>query len=228
MPERPSIHGRELRAVLLDWDGTLVDSHGSLFAANAAVMRAFDLPFDEGLYRLHYTPDWRLMYQRLGLLDDDIEEANRIWEEAYDGVVSTTLYRGADDALRRLHAAGIPLGLVTAGPSAIVWPQIERLGLGDVLDVRVFGDDLVEQKPDPAPLRLALARIGAADDPASVAFLGDAPDDMRMARSVGAHGIGIPSRLSDRAGLIEAGAEDIAASVAEWAEHVLASRSVPG
>ena len=228
MPETPSIQGRELRAVLLDWDGTLVDSHGSLFAANAAVMRAFELPFDEGLYRLHYAPDWRLMYQRLGLRDDQIEEANRVWEAAYDGIASTTLYPGAADALRMLHAAGLPLGLVTAGPSAIVRPQIERLGLGDLLAIRVFGDDLVEQKPDPAPLRLALTRIGLADDPASVAFLGDAPDDMRMARAVGVHGIGIPSRLSDRDGLIAAGAGDIAGSVAEWASRVLVERPVPG
>ena len=34
-------------AILFDWDGTLVDSLGSMYQANVAVMRAFGLPFDE-------------------------------------------------------------------------------------------------------------------------------------------------------------------------------------
>jgi len=134
--------------------------------------------------------------------------------------MTTTLFPGVEEALRHLHAAGLPLGLVTAGPTAIVGPQVERLGLVDLLHVRVFGDDTLEQKPHPAPLRLALDRLGLAGDAASVAFLGDAPDDMRMARSVGAHGIGIPSRLSERDELVEAGAEATAGSVAEWSSRL--------
>jgi phosphoglycolate phosphatase len=161
------------------------------------------------------------MYQRLGLRSDQIDEANRLWQAAYDGIETTELFPGAAEAVERLHRLRIPLGLVTAGPSPIVRPQIERLGLADLLRVRVFGDDLVEQKPDPAPLRLALERIGFADQPASVAYLGDAPDDMVMARAVGVHGIGVPSRLSSREQLEAAGAEDIVGSVAEWAARAL-------
>jgi beta-phosphoglucomutase-like phosphatase (HAD superfamily) len=48
-------------AVVFDWDGTLVDTLGALFRANVAVLGAFGLPFDEALYRRHYSPDWREM-----------------------------------------------------------------------------------------------------------------------------------------------------------------------
>lgn len=213
--------GRPLRAVLFDWDGTLADSHGSLFAANAAVMRAFRLPFDEELYRRHYAPDWRVMYERLGLRADQIEAANEVWEQAYDGIETTELFPGAGEALSRLEALHIPLGVVTAGPSAIVGPQIDRLRVDGLLRIRVYGDDLLAQKPDPAPLRLALRRLGFEDSPAQVAYLGDAPDDMRMARTLGVHGIGVPSRLGSREELLAAGAEDIVGSVAEWVSRAL-------
>ena len=221
MPKALRFDGRPLEVVLFDWDGTLADSHGSLFAANAAVMRAFRLPFDEELYRRHYAADWRVMYERLGLRDDQIHEANQLWEAAYDGIESTELFPGVSDALARLDGLGIPLGVVTAGPSPIVGPQIERLGLAPLLPVRVYGDDLLEQKPDPAPLRLALHRLGFDGHPSTVAYLGDAPDDMRMARAIGVHAIGVPSRLSALADLFEAGAEDIVRSVAEWVSQAL-------
>jgi phosphoglycolate phosphatase len=221
MPTALRFDGRLLQAVLFDWDGTLADSHGSLFAANATVMQAFRLPFDEDLYRKHYAADWRVMYARLGLREDQISEADRLWQAAYDGIETTELFPGAAEAIERLERLGIPMGVVTAGPSPIVRPQIERLGLGDLLPVRVYGDDLVEQKPDPAPLRLALERLGFAGEPTSVAYIGDSPDDMRMARAVGVHGIGVPSRLSDREQLRDAGAEDIVGSVAEWVSRAL-------
>jgi phosphoglycolate phosphatase len=215
------LDGRAVRGVLFDWDGTLADSHGSLFAANAVVMEAYRRPFSEDLYRRHYAADWRVMYERLGLRPDQLAAAGRFWEQAYDGIATTQLFPGARESLERLHRLGLPLGLVTAGPSVVVRPQIERLGLDALLRIRVYGDDLVEQKPDPAPLRLALERLGLADAPAAVAYLGDAPDDMRMARALGVHGIGVPSQLTTREQLLEAGAEDLSGSVTEWVSRAL-------
>jgi phosphoglycolate phosphatase len=184
-------------------------------------MSAFRLPFDEDLYRQHYAADWRVMYERLGLREDQIHEANALWQAAYDGIETTELFRGVAQALRRLAAAGVPLGLVTAGPSPIVGPQITRLELDELLRVRVYGDDLLEQKPDPAPLRLALDRLQFGGDVRAVAYLGDAPDDMRMACALGVHGVGVPSRLSSAEQLRDAGAEDIVDSVAEWVARAL-------
>ena len=107
------------------------------------------------------------MYERLGLRADQIDDAGRIWERAYDGIATTELFPGVRESLERLDRLGLPLGLVTAGPSVVVGPQIERLGLARLLRIRVYGDDLVEQKPDPAPLRLALQRLGLDRDPGS-------------------------------------------------------------
>jgi phosphoglycolate phosphatase len=203
--------------VIFDWDGTLADSHRSLYEANAAVMRAFGLPFSDALYRRHYSPDWRLMYRRLGIADSQVDEANRIWQDAFHRGAPTLLLPGARDAVARLATAGVPIGLVTSGGRSIVEPQIRRFDLAHWIPVRVFGDDLVEQKPHPAPLLKALDAL-AIEEPSftDVAYLGDAPEDMRMGVAAGVRPIGVVSVFSDAPLLRDAGAAAVVGSVAEW------------
>ena len=211
-----------MKAVIFDWDGTLADSHRSLFEANVAVMRALGLPFDEAIYRRHFVPDWRLMYRRLGVPDDRVDEANRIWHEAYDTGAPSALVPGALTAVERLEAAGIATALVTSGDRATVESQMRRLGFTARLAVRVFGDDVAQQKPDPAPLQRAVRELGmASGDLAAVAYLGDAPDDMRMARAAGVRAVGVVSVFSTEAALLDAGAEAVVASVTEWVDGLL-------
>ena len=216
-----------MRGVIFDWDGTLADSHSSLYEANAAVMRALDLPFSRELYREHYAPDWRVMYGRLGVPAERIDGANRIWEATFHGTRTTTLLSGALHAVERLDAAGIALALVTAGPRTIVEPQMLRLGLAHLIPVRVFGDDQAEQKPDPAPLRRALRELGLLDLVRDTAYLGDAPDDMRMAVAAGACPVGVVSMLSDESLLRRGGADVVTHSVAEWVDDLLGD-DLPG
>jgi phosphoglycolate phosphatase len=211
-------------AIVFDWDGTLADTLGGLYGANVAVMAAFGLPFDRDLYRRHYAPDWRVMYDRLGIPADRLDEANAIWHAAVDTDTGAAppAFDGVRDALARLTDAGYALGLVTAGVRAVVAPQLGRLDLQALLPVTVFGDDLPVHKPDPAPLRRALEALGVADRPAHAAYVGDVPDDMRMAVAVGARAVGIVSILGDPAELVAAGADEVAGSVPEWVDRLLA------
>jgi phosphoglycolate phosphatase-like HAD superfamily hydrolase len=212
-----------VEAILFDWDGTLVDSLAAFHAANEAVMSAFGLEFDVVRYRQHYVPDWREMYRRLGVPDDRLDEANRLWETAFgddaDGVVA---FPGALAALARLRETGAVLGIVTAGVRRVVEPQLDRTGLGAHLTIRVYGDDLPVHKPDPEPLRRAIQLAGERHRPeTSIFYVGDAPTDMQMAVAVGAWAVGIESVLGDPDELIAAGAAEVATSVAAWVERHL-------
>ncbi|MBA2381683.1 MAG: HAD family hydrolase [Chloroflexi bacterium] len=215
-----------MEAILFDWDGTLVDSLGAFHRANAAVMDAFGLPFDVVRYRKHYVPDWREMYRRLGIPGHRLDEANSLWQATFaDDGDAVVAFPGAILALERLRDAGAALGIVTAGHRAVVEPQLARTGLGDLLPVRVFGDDLAVHKPDPEPLRLALRLAGDGHRPETSVYLGDAPTDMQMAVAVGARPVGIESVLGDPAELRAAGAVEITASVAAWTDgHLSGSR----
>jgi HAD superfamily hydrolase (TIGR01509 family) len=214
-----------MQAILFDWDGTLVDSLGAFHRANASVMASFGLPWDDALYRLHYAPDWRLMYTNLGVPGDRLDEANELWHESFASGADVVAFDGVPGALERLRAAGSRLGIVTAGDRAIVLPQLERTGLADLLPIRVYGDDLAVHKPDPAPLRRALELLGLADRPDEAAYVGDAPTDMRMARACGVHAVGIASVIGDPDELRRVGAETVAPSVADWADEYLATRA---
>jgi HAD superfamily hydrolase (TIGR01549 family) len=162
------------------------------------------------------------MYIRLGIPTDRLDEANALWETTFGGNADLVLaFAGAADALVRLRATGAALGIVTAGHRDVVEPQLERTGLSPLLPIRVFGDDLPVHKPDPAPLRAALQILGLADRPAEVAYVGDAPTDMQMARAVGVRAIGITSVLGDPDELRAAGAVEVSPSVAAWvADHL--------
>jgi phosphoglycolate phosphatase-like HAD superfamily hydrolase len=98
---------------------------------------------------------------------------------------------------------------------------MERLGVAHLIQVRVFGDDQPEQKPDPAPLRRALRALNLDRDLADAAYLGDAPDDMRIAVAAGVQPIGVVSMLSDEILLREAGARLVVPSVADWVDGLL-------
>ena len=210
-----------MHAILFDWDGTLVDSLGEFHRANATVMASFGLPFDEVLYRRHYVPDWRLMYLRLGVPDDRLDEANELWHATFATGADVIAFDGVAAALGRLRDAGKELGIVTAGHRAIVAPQLERTGLAGLLTTLVFGDDLAVHKPDPAPLRMALELLDLADRPEQAAYVGDAPTDMEMARAVGVRAVGISSVIGDPDELRAAGAAEVAPSVVAWVDDFL-------
>ena len=209
-------------AIVFDWDGTLVDSLPAIYAANLRVLEEYGIAFDEERYRAAYLPDWRVMYRRLGLPEEHVEAAGERWLDLYSGTDSAALLPGVSEALQRLSDAGFVMGLVTAGDSVVVKRQLERFGIGHHLPVRVFGDDDVPAKPHPDPLLLALRQLDRAERVRTARYVGDAPDDMRMARTAGAIGVGIESSIGPRATLVAAGARDVYAGVAEFVDALLA------
>jgi HAD superfamily hydrolase (TIGR01549 family) len=212
-------------AVVFDWDGTLVDSLPAIYRANVEVLAELGLPFDEDRYRQHYVPDWRLMYQRLGVPEDRLEATGERWRTLYAAAADAAApraFRGVRRALQRLVGAGCALGLVTAGDRDVVETQLDLLRLGDLIPVRVCGTDEVASKPHPDPLLLALEGLGMRERPGDAIYVGDAPDDMRMARSVGARAVGIVSTLGTAADLLAAGADEVSPSVVDWVTRFLA------
>ena len=208
-------------AVVFDWDGTLVDSLPGIFDANLRVLSEYGVPFDEERYRAAYIPDWRVMYQRLGLREEDLEAAGARWLELYRETDAARLLPGAAASLRRLADAGFVLGLVTAGDEDVVVGQMERFGVAGLLPIRVFGTDDVAAKPHPEPLLRALGQLDRADRAHLARYVGDVPDDMRMAKAAGALGIGIESSIGLRDDLLRAGATAVFPSVAEFVDELL-------
>lgn len=211
-------------AIVFDWDGTLVDSLPAIFDANTRVLAEYGLPFDATRYRDAYVPDWRLMYQRLGVPDNALEAAGARWLELYRLSDGAGLLPRVAESLQRLSDAGFVMGLVTAGHRDVVEGQLERHGLGDLLPSRVFGTDPIAAKPHPEPLLRVLGELGRSHRIATARYVGDVPDDMRMARAVGSIGIGIDSIFGAREDLVAAGASAVYPGVADFVDELLRAK----
>ncbi len=209
-----------MRTILFDWDGTIVDSIQMLFETDAAICRQIGVPFDEAIFRRTFSPNWRLMYRLLGIPEERTDEAVGVWATTFRSD-QTRPFPGVKEALIKLAGAGFRLGIVTGGSRAEVEPQLARLGVDELLTVRVYGNDAVAGKPDPRPLHMALELAGTTH--AEAIYVGDALDDMRMAAAAGVRGVGIVSTIAEAEELIAAGAVESAGSVVEWVDRLLAA-----
>jgi HAD superfamily hydrolase (TIGR01549 family) len=175
------------RAVLFDWDGTLVNSYAADSRAYLAMFQA--LGIDWGLDDLarHYSPDWYRVYRAARLPRGKWDEADRLWTRAYQRE-NPRLMPGAKEVIRSLEREFV-LGIVTSGNRPRVRKQLREFGLADYFSACVCCEDAPKRKPHPAPLRLALAHIGIA--PGESVYVGDTAEDVEMSRRAGVRPIGV-------------------------------------
>lgn len=188
----------QVRAILFDWDGTLLDSYPAGFQASMAVARHFGIPFDRERFLATYSPNWYESYRAVGLPEPEWERADRIWLETY-GRQGIELYPSARTTLASLTAHGYALGLVTSGNRDRVHRELARFGLERAFSVLICHEDSAQKKPHPEPLLTALEVMGRR--PAETVYVGDRPEDILMGLSVGAYTVGVESAYGTRADL---------------------------
>jgi phosphoglycolate phosphatase len=179
--------------ILIDVDGTLVDSVPDLAYCVDELMKALGRP-------LHGEPkvrNWvgngveRLVRRALiGQLDgeppdEDYARAYPIFLELYSENTSkrSRLYPGIREGLDWLKSQGYLLGCVTNKAAQFTLPLLEDLGVRGDFGVVISGDTLPVKKPDPAPLLHAAKHFGVAA--AESLMVGDSISDVKAARAAG-------------------------------------------
>jgi HAD superfamily hydrolase (TIGR01509 family) len=208
-----------LKAVLFDWDGTLVDSAESSFRCYARVFPEFGIPFARADFERTYSPDWYHTYREVGLPEEHWDAANARWLEHYASEQIRPLL-GAVETVERLRAAGLRLGLVTSGSRVRVEREMAALGLVPAFAAVLCAGDYQHHKPHPEPLLLALARMEVA--PAESVYVGDSPQDVLMARAANVFAVGIPGPFPNRELLIASAPELLSPSLGQAADALLA------
>ena len=173
--------------ILLDWDGTLLDSFAADARAYLAMFRALRIAWDNEKLERHYSPDWYQVYRAARLPRSRWAEADRLWRRAYRAE-RPPLLPGARATLRTL-VRRFSLGLVSSGSGWRVRRQVRELGLAHHFAACVCGEDAPRKKPHPAPLYLALERLRA--EPEHCVYVGDAPEDVEMARRARVRVVGV-------------------------------------
>jgi phosphoglycolate phosphatase len=90
-------------------------------------------------------------------------------------------YPGVADGLRKLHALGLRLAVVTNKQKHFAVDLLNRLGLSDWIDMVVGGDSCERRKPDPQPLQFACAALHV--DSSEALMVGDSVNDVLAARA---------------------------------------------
>jgi HAD superfamily hydrolase (TIGR01509 family) len=206
------------RAIVFDWDGTLVDSAEKTFACYVRVFSAFGIGYDHAAFERTYSPDWYRTYEEIGLPREHWKEADARWISCYETEPSRLL-PGAGEALERLAGRGLLLGLVSSGDGTRVRREVRALGLERLFGAVVCGGETARRKPDPEPLLAALGRLGVP--PAATAYVGDSPEDVAMARSAGAFAVGIPGGFPNREALAASRPDVLAPSLQEAVTSLL-------
>jgi phosphoglycolate phosphatase len=183
---RPAPNGK-IQGVLFDWDGTLLNSYRADSSAYLAMFREMGIPWTLDDLARHYSPDWYRVYRAANLPRARWDDADRAWRKQY-ATHRPQLMPGARRVLKHLRTRH-QLGVVTSGDRDRVVRQLREFRLTKLFAARVCSGDTRRKKPHPEPLCLALRQM--ALDPSACVYVGDAPQDVEMARRAGVLAIGV-------------------------------------
>jgi phosphoglycolate phosphatase len=180
------------RGVLIDLDGTLLDTVPDLTSAVNAMRAEFGRPaLAQGQVAAYVGKGAdRLVHRALTESLDgiagaaDFERAKQSFYEHYRRTNGSeaVVYPGVREALALLRARGLLLACVTNKPREFTDELLSRVALSD-FDAVVTGDDTVEKKPHPAPMQRACALLDVA--PSDAVMIGDSENDVVSARAAG-------------------------------------------
>jgi phosphoglycolate phosphatase len=183
----------KVKAVMIDLDGTLLDTIPDLAAAaNNMLIEMGRKPLPEARIRMFVGKGIANLIER-SLTDDmdgkpdqaSFDQAVPIYERCYHAANGrhTTVYAGVMEGLNAMRARGLPLVCVTNKAERFTLPLLEYMKMSHYFVTVVAGDTLPQRKPDPAPLLHACKIMNVA--PSEMLMIGDSLNDTEAARAAG-------------------------------------------
>ena len=182
--------GHSLHAVIVDLDGTMIDTVGDFVAAlNLSLaelaLPAVDRAFVERTVGKGSEHLIRSTLQHVGAGAALYDDAWALYQRHYLAINGehSAVYPGVVEGLERMASRGLKLACLTNKPTAFAEPLLRLKGLSGYF-AAVFGGDAFERKkPDPLPLLKTCEALGSV--PAHTLMLGDSSNDARAARAAG-------------------------------------------
>lgn len=193
-----------IRAVLFDWDGTLVDTGEILLACWHSMTEevlGYRFPTTEEEQRWALSRRAAESFPQLASDPAVVARMHVAFTGAYGAIAAEHVraHPGAEALLRGLVARGVRTGVVTSKTTDRVTIDAELTGLMSLVDVIITGDDVEQGKPDPQGIRMALANLGV--DAEAAIYVGDGTVDIRAGKAAGMRTVALTHGLSERAGL---------------------------
>lgn len=177
-----------LKAVLLDIDGTLMDSNDEHARAWVDALAEFGHAVEYERVRRMIGMGGDKVLPELTGIEEDTDEGTRIkdrrgeiFRERY--LPSLKPFPHAADLLRRFGEAGLTLVVATSASKTDMKGLLKQGGLEDLMDEKTSSSDADASKPDPDIVQAALKRGGC--EPGEALMLGDTPYDILAASRAG-------------------------------------------
>ena len=173
------------KAVLFDWDGTIVDTRNAILSAINKTLKDFGKPPIKSypvsgktleLFSELFGPDDKkaLVALRFNLKSEKTEDLK--------------LFPYIKEALKSLKKHQIFTAVVSNKFCDLLKQEVKATGL-DLYFNRVVGSgDTKEDKPSPLPLFYSLSNTGISPNRSDVVFIGDSIVDMQCAKNAGVNG----------------------------------------
>ena len=215
-----------VKAVLIDLDGTLLDTVPDLAdAANAMLAELGRLTLPQDTIRDFVGKGIpNLVGRCLGYPGEsdapDARAALAVFKRHYAAVNGrrTRIYPGVLAGLQAVAQAGVQAAWVPTEAGGCPTRRIAATGLAALLDLTVSGDTLAEKKPHPLPFLHLCERFGIA--PAEALVVGDSRNDVAGARAAGCPVFCVPYGYSEGEDVRDLGADAIVGTLEEAARRL--------
>ena len=205
-----------IKAVLFDFDGTLIDT-------NELIFNSYRVAFREVFKREISDEEILTLYGRP--LKASLMEYGEPWERLYNTYreynetnhdTAAKEFDGASQGVKMIKDMGFKVGVVTSKRLHMVQRGIKILGLEDVFDIIITPDDTKKTKPDPEPVLCGCRKLGVK--PEEAVYVGDSVFDMEAGKKAGTQLCSVKYTLTPIDELLSFNPDFLVDSMIEFAE----------
>jgi phosphoglycolate phosphatase len=192
----PKFH---VKAVLIDLDGTMIDTAPEIARAVNSMLAEMALPALDQAQIEAYIGEGAAMLIKRSVMQQSATEpdaaalatAQQLFSAYYAEIVTESKpYAGVATGLQALKNAGYRLACVTNKPERFSLPLLDASKLLPYFELVVSGDSLAKKKPDPAQILHSCLQFGLTVK--DVVLVGDSKTDIAAARSAGCYVFAVP------------------------------------
>jgi phosphoglycolate phosphatase len=202
----------DIKNLLFDLDGTLVDSADGIVEAVNYSMRAIGEP-EQPAETIKPYIGFPLSELYGDLTDRPYSEMYKLFRERADAILPSTTQPlpGAGETLDVLREAGYNLNIVSTKTRKHICEIVDALDWSSLIGIMVGGDDVSQVKPAPEAFNLALEMIPGT--PTDSIAIGDTINDVIAAKAVPMPVVGVVSPYGGRTQLEESGPDVLIESI---------------
>jgi len=216
-----------IKAVLIDLDGTLVDSAPEIAKAACAMLEQLNLPTISQDQVQSYIGEGaatlikRCLTEALQKAPDQplFDQGFKVFFQQYALICTKSqLYPKVLESVKAMKALGLPLACVTNKPSVFTLPILKATGLFDYFDAIISGDTLAKKKPDPDQIFHVCALFKL--HPWETLLIGDSNTDILAAKNAGCYVFTVPYGYNQGLAIDESSVDAMIQDLSETLNHI--------